>query len=201
MDTKIFREFEDLIQHQSDFIINNYGQPAYDVCCSVRDWFETCLEHIHPLLEDENYIPIGLNLYMDIVSADIFQGGIEKLFWNFLAGATYKKKATTHFFKNRKKASDDEHLKEVRAIFGAHPFQIGKVKKGNDRSHLGRVHYLGDSPRWLRNPAAIISRPNGQTEVFSLDLAELKQFIIHRYSLLKDVTEKSNPISQDSSNQ
>lgn len=190
MDTKIFKEFEDLIQHQSDFIINNYGQPAYDICCSVRDWFETCLKHVRPLLEDENYTPLGLYLYMDIVAADIFQKGAEKLFWNFLSGTTYKNKTVTHFFKNRKEASDDEHLKEVRAIFGAHPFQIGKVEKGNDRSHIGRVHYLGDSPRWLEFPTAIISRSDGRTESFSLDLDELKQFIIHRYGLLRHVTEK-----------
>lgn len=78
----------------------------------------------------------------------------------------------------------------MRAIFGAHPFEIGRAKKGKNRNHIGRVHYLGDSPKWLGNPEAFISRPNGQTEIFALDLNELKQFIAHRYRLLADVIGK-----------
>lgn len=190
MNTQIFEDFENIIQRERSFIINQYGVRAYNICCSVRDWFETCLNHIHPLFEDKNYCPIGLNLYMDIIVADIFQGGAKKLFWNFLMEADYENKSATHFFKNRKEASDDEHLKEIRAIFGAHPFEIGRVKKNNDRSSLGCVHYLGDSPRWLGNPAAIVSRATGKTESFSLSLDELKQFIVHRFSLLAVITEK-----------
>lgn len=103
MDTKIFKDFENLIQNQSNFICNNYGVPAFELCCSVRDWFETCLKHVQPLFEEENYCPIGLNLYIDIVAADIFQSGVKKLFWNLLTESAYKSKTATRFFKNRKK--------------------------------------------------------------------------------------------------
>lgn len=187
MDTKIFKDFEQLIQKEEDFICNNYGRQKFDVCCSVRDWFETCLKHIEPLFSEKNYRPLGLNLYMDIVVADIFQEGAEKLFWNFLNKTTYDQKADTNFFQTRKTTSDDKHLKEIRAVFGAHPFEIGK---GKDRESIGRVHYLGNSPSWLRRIEATISRPNGEIESFALDLNELKQFIEHRYGLLECVVAK-----------
>lgn len=185
MDPKIFKDFEDLIQHQSDFIINNYGQPAYDVCCSVRDWFETCLKHIQPLFKEERYSPTGLEVYIDIVIADIFQKGVKVLLEKFFWKNTYNQKSSTNFFPSRQEESDDLHLKKLRAVFGAHPFDI--KHKGED---LGCVLYIGDSPLWLGESKAMISHPGREIKSISLNSNGLKQFIMHRYSLLADVIQK-----------
>ena len=172
MDTRIFKDFENLIQSQSDFICNNYGLPAFELCCSVCDWFETCLKHIQPLFKDENYCPIGLNLYMDIVAADIFQKGVKALFEKFFQQDPYNQKSATTFFPSRQEKSDDLHLSKLRAVFGAHPFDI--KHKGKDS---GYVLYIGDSPSWIGEARAMISHPGQEIKFISLNPNVLKQFI------------------------
>lgn len=123
---------------------------------------------------------------MLIVIADLFQKGVEQLFFNIIhSSAQYKKSAATKYFRTRKEETDDRHLEEIRAIFGAHPFDITSEGKGR-----GCCHWLGDSPTWHGKTEATISLPEGKIKFFSLDLGELWKFIEHRYGLLAHITEK-----------
>ncbi len=184
MDIRIFKNFENVVQKNLHFIQNKYGERALDLCFSVRDWFETCLQHIKRNNCSENMCPVGLDLFIIVIIADIFQKGIHQLFFNICSAEEYARVSKTDFFRSRKEKTDDRHLEEVRAVFGAHPFDI----KSEDKR--GCVHWLGDSPTWKREVCAMISRPGEKIEFFPIDISELWRFIEHRYGLLENISRK-----------
>ena len=128
--------------------------------------------------------PVGLDLFIIVIIADIFQKGIHQLFFNICSAEEYARVSKTDFFRSRKEKTDDRHLEEVRAVFGAHPFDI----KSEDKR--GCVHWLGDSPEWTGEVCAMISRPGEKIEFFPIDLNELWNFIRHRYGLLDSISRK-----------
>lgn len=186
---EIFEAFEACVRKYGDFISNYYdgGRRCFEVCCSVRDWLESALAHLAERFPSENApLPKGLDIYLLVVVADIIQKGVEELFRKFSLDGMYKERTKTDFFVGRQEDCDDAHFGRLRAVFGAHPFDIGKNRKSN----RGCVHFLGDSPTWHGRICAVVSKEGEDLEYWELFLPELKKYLSHRLGLLMLVYEK-----------
>jgi len=197
IDEVLIRKLRSTVSDNSEFLYYEYsdvnGKNLWNCICSCMDWIEIAVDYINSFeFTSENSHRMSMNIFSFISAVDIISDAVSQL--DRVINKKVNGKPLFHskneIFNDSQK-DDNEHFKEIRAAFGAHPTSLGEP---------GEKKFAG----WSTNRTSteydfsvLLYNSNSQIkedEEFGFKIEKLTCFLNSRYNYLDEIVNQLNSL-------
>lgn len=205
LDQNLIRNFRDSV-NQNDFILSKFkeidGKNKLNIIYSSMDWLNVVVEGLASIEIKEGGLGYNhvntISLMQYLVTIDLITESIKQLYRVLDDLSNYPFKDSNIIF-NQKNVNDDDYFKHLRAVFSTHPVNLTSID-GIQRHDGVRYFASWASSGRILGYDFIVSLysndpRNDVSNFVGINIKEVNEFAITRYSLLKNLIEISDKMT------
>lgn len=170
------------------------GKNKLSAICSAMDWIHVGVTGIcNHDIEFSNTDQASIKLITYIACIDVMWEGISQLYRVFYNTEELPFKGICNIFGND--IDDNNYWKEIRAIFAAHPTNLGKNSEKERRYASWSMGGSFDNADFIVTLYSNI--PHKEPEIFGISVSSIIEFAYCRYEFLRDIMSKIEEIKAE----